>query len=59
MEVRYFGRKELGVTTGVEVQLTIVGVESTETEVIELLGLSLLLVETEEKAAICRASDLF
>ena len=46
-------------TTGVEVQLTIVGVESTETEVIELLGLSLLLVETEEKAAICRASDLF
>ena len=38
--------------TGVDVQLTVVGVES-----IELLGLGL--VETEEKAAICTASCLF
>ena len=38
--------------TGVDVQLTVVGVES-----IELLELGL--VETEEKAAICTASCLF
>ena len=50
-------REEGGVITGVNVQLTIVGVESIETGVIELLGLCL--VETEEKAAICRASCLF
>ena len=49
--------EEGGVITGADVQLTIVGVESTETGVIELLGLGL--VETEEKAAICRASCLF
>ena len=40
-----------GVTTGVDVQLTIVGVEPIENRVIELLGLGL--VETEDKAAIC------
>ena len=44
-------------TTGVDVQLTIVGVESIENRVIELLGLGL--VETEDKAAICRGSCLF
>ena len=38
-------------TTGVDVQLTIVGVESIENRVIELLGLGL--VETEDKATIC------
>ena len=50
-------REEGGVITGVDVQPTIVGVESIETGVIELLGLRL--VETEEKAAICRVSCLF
>ena len=49
--------EEGGVITGVDVQLTIIGVESIETGVIELLGLGR--VETEEKAAICRASCLF
>ena len=49
--------EEGGVITGVDVQLTIIGVESIETGVIEPLGLGL--VETEEKAAICRASCLF
>ena len=38
--------------TGVDMQLTVVGVES-----IDRLGLGL--VETEEKAAICTASCLF
>ena len=47
------------VITGVDVQLTIVGVESIETGVIELLGLGLVETEEKKKAAICRASCLF
>lgn len=43
--------EEGGVITGVDVQLTIVGVESTETGVIELLGLAWLKLKKRLQSA--------